>query len=155
MTKDFIKWNKIKSKLNERQYKPPKVKEGDVYWFSFGLNIGSEIDGKGNNLDRPGLIYKIISKTSYLIIPLTTSEHYKSKWNLDVMNANDNKKSKLCFNEIRRMDFRRMKNFIFSLKNEDMLIIEKKFIDLYKINLPSPNGEGETGIRPDDNLIIP
>jgi mRNA-degrading endonuclease toxin of MazEF toxin-antitoxin module len=41
MFKDFINWIQYKIYLNARP-KYPKFKEGEIWWCSIGVNIGSE-----------------------------------------------------------------------------------------------------------------
>lgn len=129
--KNFDEWNILKKKIEKRSYIPPEMIElGQVYWFSFGLNIGKEIGGKNESFTRPGLIFKIITKTSYLIIPLTSSEYYNDQWHLEIIN-NKGEKNLACFNQIRVMDYRRMKNFIFSLNEKDLSKVIDQFQFLY------------------------
>lgn len=41
--KRFLEWIGLKEKLHNSEHKPPLVSEGDMWWASFGENIGSEI----------------------------------------------------------------------------------------------------------------
>lgn len=128
--KNFDEWNKVKKKIEHRSYIPPEVEVGQVYWFSFGLNVGKEIGGKNNNFTRPGLVFKIITKTSYLIIPLTSSEYYNDQWHLEITNSKG-EKNLACFNQIKVMDYRRMKTLIFSLNEKDLSKVIDRFRFLY------------------------
>lgn len=58
MLKRFLEWIKLKEKLNELESKAPLVKERDLWWASFGENIGSEINGKSSLFSRPALVLK-------------------------------------------------------------------------------------------------
>jgi mRNA interferase MazF len=67
--KEFDPWNEEKKHLeNQREL---YFREGEVWWFSVGVNVGIEIDGKGEKYRRPGLIIKKFNKHSFLILPLS------------------------------------------------------------------------------------
>ena len=85
--KDFEKWNIEKQYINntERQV---YFSEREIWWCSFGVNIGAEIDGKNGKFERPGLILKYINKDMVLIVPLTTKgkpDKYHVKLTTDKM----------------------------------------------------------------------
>lgn len=44
----------------------------EIWWCSLGLNIGSEVNGKNKNFERPVLILKKYGKYTALAIPETT-----------------------------------------------------------------------------------
>lgn len=71
--KDFDKWNEQKKGFEARQLPHDfNFHEGEIWWMSMGANIGSEIDGKNDNFERPGLVIKIISRQTLYILPLTS-----------------------------------------------------------------------------------
>jgi hypothetical protein len=49
MQKDFEKWNQLKQKIDSIN-KQIIYKERDVWWCSFGINIGHEENGKNDFL---------------------------------------------------------------------------------------------------------
>lgn len=131
--KNFDEWNILKKKIEKRSYIPPEVIEsGQVYWFSFGLNIGKEIGGKNESFTRPAMIYKVITRTTFLVIPITTSENYNDEWHMSLFN-HQNIKVFLCFNQVRVMDFRRMKNYMYSLNQIDLSRAIDQFENLFYI----------------------
>ena len=69
--KDFDAWNEIK-KLIEAMAYGPYCRKGEIRWCCFGLNIGSEQDGKNEWFERPVLIIKIINKDTVIGIPLSS-----------------------------------------------------------------------------------
>ena len=71
MTKDFNGWHIIKQSLDNSKYLP-SFKEREIWWCSVGVNIGSEIYGKGRGFARPVLILRKFSKYSFLGVPLTS-----------------------------------------------------------------------------------
>ena len=71
--KDFISWFKIKKNLNEKNKDcKENIRYGEIRWVSIGVNIGSEIDGKGNDFARPCLILHVSGKDLVLIAPITS-----------------------------------------------------------------------------------
>ncbi len=131
--KDFDNWNRSKKKIDSRRYESEEVEnifEGDVFWAYLGLNIGKEIDGKSEYFSRPVYIYKKINKINFLAIPLTTSENYKDDWHLEIELENG-KKSSLCFNQIKVIDFKRIKKLICSLDNDLVTKIQNRLDELY------------------------
>jgi mRNA interferase MazF len=69
--KDFENWNKYKIKTNKLP-KRPMFKERDVWWCSFGVNVGDEQDGKGSKFLRPVLILKKFNENISWAVPFST-----------------------------------------------------------------------------------
>lgn len=76
MEKNFDDWNHVKKKL-EVVHKPPFFNEREIWWCSIGMNIGSEVYGKGHIYSRPVLILKKLSKFTFLGVPLTSKRKDK------------------------------------------------------------------------------
>ncbi|MDO8521907.1 MAG: type II toxin-antitoxin system PemK/MazF family toxin [bacterium] len=72
MTKDFDGWNENKKKINQRA-DSPFYHEREIWWCTFGINVGFEQDGSADEYRRPALILKGLSAQTCLVIPLTTS----------------------------------------------------------------------------------
>ena len=60
--KEFDKWNRVKKRANDSTTSV-FIRAGEIRWISFGVNVGSEIDGKGESFTRPGLIVHVIGLT--------------------------------------------------------------------------------------------
>ncbi len=69
--KDFENWFKIKSEIDKQENKQ-HIREGEIRWASIGVNIGSEIDGKGVSFTRPVLILAVVGSYLALVIPLSS-----------------------------------------------------------------------------------
>ena len=69
--KDFDKWNDVKKRLQAEE-RAVNIRRGEIRWVSFGVNLGSEIDGKGITFARPALIVHVIGSKLALIVPITT-----------------------------------------------------------------------------------
>lgn len=95
----------------------------EVWWCTFGLNLGTEIDGKNDSFERPAIVMKVYNKEMMVVLPLTTRQkkdpyHYrvafesKTVWvKLTQMRVISNKRlsrkvnvvDKKVFEEIRRV----------------------------------------------------
>ena len=69
--KDFDKWNEVKKHTDNNDTKV-NIRAGEIRWISFGVNVGSEIDGKGESFTRPGLILHVIGSHLAFVAPLST-----------------------------------------------------------------------------------
>ncbi len=67
----FVEWTKFKIKLHKSK-KLIYFREREIWWISFGINIGYEEDGKHDSFERPGLIIKKFNKDMLWVVPLTT-----------------------------------------------------------------------------------
>ena len=69
--KNYKKWSKLKSQINNNTVKHHPYREGNVYWFNLGENIGVEEDGKGDLFSRPALAVRGFSGNLIWIVPLS------------------------------------------------------------------------------------
>ncbi len=158
--KDFEKWFKTKVRINNRNLKPLEAIEGEVWWSYLGANIGTEIDGKSESFTRPVLILKAIDETLFLVAPLTTSKFYNDVWH-PVLDYNFKKsedkvkKSKICLNQIKVIDYKRLKIKICDIDNVEFKRIKDLFFELYK-TAPAQQiaGQGTEYLRSDASATI-
>ena len=71
MEKDFDSWNQIKKKTEVEAPRLYTVRE--LWWCRFGVNVGTEQDGRGNWFVRPCVILRGFGPDACLVAPLTTS----------------------------------------------------------------------------------
>lgn len=71
MQKDFDSWNEVKRKIDTEQSRFYKTRE--IWWCRFGVNIGTEQNGRGRNFLRPIIVLRGFSPEACLVVPLTTS----------------------------------------------------------------------------------
>lgn len=69
--KDFDKWNDVKKRIHEDGRKV-SIRAGEVRWVCCGVNVGSEIDGKGESFTRPALVLHVVGSVLALVVPLST-----------------------------------------------------------------------------------
>ena len=76
--KDFNTWNRVKQSTDQKE-DVFGVHQREVWWVSFGVNIGVEIDGKHGNFERPALIIRKFNRQMLWVLP-TTSQVKDSKF---------------------------------------------------------------------------
>ena len=129
MIKKFLDWIILKDKLHGLTYKPPLFKEAEIWWCSFGENIGSEINGKSDLFSRPALIYKKLSANIFMAIP-TTSQERIGTWYVPITLGST--KSTVVLNQARVLDYKRLSTKIGELNDLEMSNVKKRFHDLYR-----------------------
>jgi len=120
--KDFDGWN-IKKKLTQNE-SPRLYTVREIWWCRFGVNIGTEQDGKGEWGVRPCVILRGFGPDACLVAPLTTSKR-KHPLRVDI-GVVDGKSAKVNVSQIRVIDTRRLEEKISFLN-------KNKFIELRKI----------------------
>ena len=123
--KDFDKWNTIKKKTEDKNR--PRVLLGSLFWCKFGINIGTEYDGKNEDFRRPCIILKKFSNESILIAPLTTKEH-KGDWYY--LLEFHNKRQFVILNQIKTIDPKRLDQYIGRISENKIKIIINKITEL-------------------------
>ena len=130
MEKNFDYWNSLKKKLhNKVKYQHPKEKE--IWWCSVGLNIGSEVFGKGVFLSRPVLVINAESSESFIGIPLTSK--LKNKRYACVIKTEDQKLHTALVYQIKNFDKRRLIKKAYQLNDSEYEKLKAIFYTLYKI----------------------
>ncbi len=130
MVKRFLEWIGLKEKLNTTINIPPLVSERDIWWISFGENIGSEISGKSKLFSRPGLILKKLSRSSYLVAP-TTSQPRKGTWYVSI--KTERIVSTVCLHQIRTIDYRRLSTRLDKIDSDDFKEVKIALKKLYNL----------------------
>jgi mRNA interferase MazF len=124
----FLDWIKVKINLHKKQYIPPTIKEGDICWASLGENVGAEINGKGELFTRPVIIFKKLSKYSYVAFPTSTQIH-TGRW---YMQYTENEKTVVaCLHQIRAIDYRRLSKRMGTMSLKDFSLLKLEFQKLY------------------------
>src|SRR3989304_4400407 len=112
MKKDFDTWNEKKKALDAGKYQPPLVSEGEIWWASVGVNIGSEIGGKSALFSRPVIILKKLAHGFYFVIPTTTQKR-KGSWYIDFRQQGQDMVA--CLQQARAIDHRRLSSMLGTL----------------------------------------
>ncbi|MFA7252423.1 MAG: type II toxin-antitoxin system PemK/MazF family toxin [Candidatus Paceibacterota bacterium] len=116
MKKDFDKWNELKKRTDNLNV-ITRIREGEVRWCIFGINIGNEIIGKGEFFRRPALILKKYSGDVFLGLPLTTREHY-GDWYYEIIDRDLSRF--VILNQGRILDRKRLAQKIFEISEIEL-----------------------------------
>ena len=108
MEKDFDLWNIKKKELDVRQTDVPFFKEGEVWWVHLGLNVGFEMNGKGEEFTRPVIVLKKYNKYSFLALPLSTSPKV-NRYRISV-GVVDGKSATANLSQLKNIDSKRLIN---------------------------------------------
>lgn len=128
--KDFYTWNEKKISIDSnKKFNHPKEKE--VWWCSVGLNIGTEIFGKGQDYTRPVLIINSESSENFIGIPLT-SKLKTGKYSCIIKSPDNIPHTALTY-QIRSFDKRRLTKRMFMLGDFEYKKVIDKLQILYKI----------------------
>ena len=73
VSRNYVGWYKLKTQLEKLQA-DKLFHAREVWWCSFGANVGFEEDGKGELFERPILIVRKFSKDLFMAVPLTTKQ---------------------------------------------------------------------------------
>ena len=126
--KRFLEWIGRKQKLHEQLSRPPFVSEGDIWWVSFGENVGSEINGKSEVFTRPGIVLKKLAHGFYFVIPTTTKPR-EGSWYVPFRHKG--KQNVACLHQARSIDYRRVFSKLGTLDDADFDTIKQGFQKLY------------------------
>jgi mRNA-degrading endonuclease toxin of MazEF toxin-antitoxin module len=127
--KRFLEWIGLKEKLHEVTAGPPLVRERDLWWVSFGENVGSEMNGKSKLFSRPGLVLKKLSHGFFLVAP-TTSKPHTGTWYVKIHFAD--RDMYVCLHQMRAIDYRRLSTRIGQIDGDDFDRAKNGFWKLYK-----------------------
>lgn len=124
MKKDFLRWHKKKSHLNDAM-NGPLFHEREVWLCYFGANIGSEQDGKGDVFLRPAVILQKFGPGVFWALPLTKVpkvDRYRFP-----LSFRPDIKSFVILSQVRLFDIRRLKRKIGIVEGVDFELIKQKF----------------------------
>ena len=97
-------WFEEKKRLKESTGDIPLISEGDIWWISFGENIGFEINGKSHYFSRPAVIHKKFTPYFFLVIP-TTTKPKNGTWYVQINHGGTD--MFVCLHQARAVDYRR------------------------------------------------
>ena len=71
MHKDFDQWNMFK-KLVQEEPDFFGAHQRELWWMTFGLNVGVEIDGKHDTFERPAIVLRKFNNQMAWVLPVTS-----------------------------------------------------------------------------------
>ena len=127
--KDFENWNFAKQRIDKKE-KQINIRAGEIRWIIFGVNVGSEIDGKGDSFTRPGLIINVVGSSVALVIPMSTkikdaAGYIQMEWKQRLVS--------LCIHQSRIVSQKRILRRMGRISESKLKIYKdemKKFFDL-------------------------
>ena len=124
--KDFDSWNRLKKTI-DASVPSTKIREGEIRWCKFGVNVGNEALGKGTAFKRPVLILKKFSGDVFLAVPLTTKLH-RGTWYYPIF-CNEIWQC-LILNQARTLDRKRLEKKIVEIKAQELLSVKLAYSQL-------------------------
>lgn len=126
--KNFEGWFILKPKLHYGA-RLPRIQDGEIWWCSFGENIGIEINGKSARFTRPVVIMKKLSRDGFMGIPLTSQEKIGS-WYVEFEFLGKKEYAALC--QARVVSVSRLHSKLGQVPRSDLERIKIAFHDLYR-----------------------
>jgi len=133
----YDKWNSLKKQLDTKE-EIITFYQGNIYFMSVGMNIGHESYGKDNLFLRPVLVYKKLTNTTFLGIPLTSKEKEGSYF--FQFSYKKNKKSTAMFHQMRVFDIRRTEYLSGKINKNTYQNLEIKLNEFMKITSSKRRG---------------
>jgi mRNA-degrading endonuclease toxin of MazEF toxin-antitoxin module len=137
MKQKFDNWNNLKQIIENKNLIP--FKQGEIYFMSVGQNIGHEVYGKKELYLRPVLVYRKLSKQTFIGIPLSSKE--KDGTYFFTFRYTKKTLSTALLNQIRVFDIKRAEYFDGNIKISDLAKLKNKLLNLLDIT-PNPKGKG-------------
>jgi mRNA interferase MazF len=128
--KNYDEWNVLKKKISHnRNSNHPKIRE--IWWINLGLNIGSEIYGKGSKYLRPVLVVKA-NDTNFIGFPLSSKIRKDS--GRVTLKTNDLRYHSVVMNQVKVFDNKRLINRKYVLSKNKFKKILRKFKNMITAN---------------------
>lgn len=144
MQKDFDRWNGVKKLTNDKLVNFD-VHEREIWWMSFGVNVGVETDGKNEYFDRPGLILRKFNRQMVWILP--TTQQAKDDRFYERFSFGD-KTFFVSLTQIRTVSTKRCLRKIGTLSQEDFDKVKTRIIEFVQKNENSPSSEPSRRPKP-------
>lgn len=126
--KNFFNWFQLKPKLDEHKQRP-LFQEREVWMCHLGSNIGFELDGKKSEQLRPVIIFKKLSKETFLAIPISSGVRKGSWYSSSFVQK---RVGRFCLNQIRMLDSKRLKYWIERIDDEDFKKLQLDFYNFLR-----------------------
>jgi len=130
----FDSWNKLKKRLHHKE-KIIEFYQGNIYFMSIGKNIGHEVYGKEELFLRPVLVYKKLTKTTFLGIPLTSQKKEGSFF--FQFSYKKDKTSVAMLHQMRVFDIRRSEYLSGKINKNTYKNLEKKVTEFLQVTSSS------------------
>lgn len=127
--KDFDGWNIVKKRIQEEK-RNVYIRAGEIRWIVMGVNVGTEIDGKGVSFTRPVLILHVIGSHLALVMPMSTkvkemAGYIPFKWK--------NESRSLCVHQVRVISQKRVLARSGRISENRLHEIKKHICDFFSL----------------------
>jgi mRNA-degrading endonuclease toxin of MazEF toxin-antitoxin module len=127
LEQDHDWWSQIKQRISLRDA-DVLFKQGEIWWWSLGLNLGKEIYGKSMKFTRPVLVFRKFTHDSFMGLPLTTQEKVGT-WYVET--SLQGVKRWAMLNQARSLDSKRLTKRIGELDDKQFAEVKRRFIEFY------------------------
>lgn len=125
--KDFDTWNVKKKRVNSRNEDSVFVQPREVWWTAVGVNVGTEIDGKHGNFERPVLIFRKLGRKQFLGVPLTSRPN---RGPLFVRVSYGDEYGFACLSQLKTFSHKRLLRKMGVMKQRDYKTVVEKMVSL-------------------------
>jgi len=73
MHEDFDQWNTVKKSVQEKR-DFSGLHQRELWWVTFGINVGVEIGGKQDAFERPAIVLRKFNNQMTWVVPVTSQE---------------------------------------------------------------------------------
>lgn len=122
--KNFLDWFQLKPKLDNLT-QSASFSEREIWYCHFGVNVGFEIDDKKSEFLRAVLVFKKLSKETFIGIPLTSKAKNGSWYYPSFV---DNKNGSYLFSQVKSIDSKRLFSRIERIDSEEFDKIKTAFL---------------------------
>jgi pseudaminic acid cytidylyltransferase len=126
----YDEWNNLKKELSKKE-NIINFYQGNIYFMSIGQNVGHESYGKDKLFLRPVLVYKKLTKTTFLGIPLTSKDKNGSYF--FKFSYKKDKISIAMLHQMRVFDIRRTEYLSGKINKNTYKNLEKKVKEFVKV----------------------
>lgn len=133
--KEFERWSLLKVEIDRKvdmisNVSPDSIRIGEVRWVSIGVNIGSEIDGKGEGFTRPCLVMHTVSKNYILVLPMST----KVKNIPGYLKINfQNRDVSICLHQMKIVSHKRVLKRVAKIPKDKFLYVKNELKKFYNL----------------------
>ena len=138
--KQFDEWNVNKKKINSQNSRPKRFKRGEIWWISCGINIGTEIDGKGGLFLRPFLVVKKNDNKSAICLPLTSRKSKIKEYYLPI--SIKQKETYIVLSQIKTIDTQRFYKKYVELGEDKFKLVLQQCLEYIKSSDFHPRDKG-------------
>lgn len=128
ITRDHKNWNKLKEIIDSIDILVPFC-ERELWQVALGINIGIEMDGKGDDFERPALVIKRVNKDHALIVPITRKLILLPGIHISLVNSNLDKSSVAVISQLQVVSNKRLMKRVGILSNDQFSAVRKALKD--------------------------